>query len=461
MSIRMNNEIRELRNQLGTALDNIEAAVSNGDAAAAEAAKNEADRLKTLLTAAEQAFEARRNMGIDPKDGADEGEDKYNAALFYKAICGKALNETEQKIIASAKAAYKNSYSEISKKDGGYTVPEDISTQIYESIKSKESVRNLVSVENVNSLSGSRIWRRGDANKLYNTEEAAEIKEMNNAQYEPTTYRQHKFAGLMSVSSELLEDSAVNFQQEITSWLSDAARVTENYEILYGVGGEKHCQGLISTAGAYKEVTAPSELTIDFFRTVSLALGSGYRANAGWVMNSLAFAKISEMKDGNGRSFIQPDPRTPDGFMILGYPISVMDIILTDEDNNTVLMFGDFKSAYRMFCRRDFGISFTDIGAGAFESDTLKAKGVERFDGRIFDKEALVIVRGLAVSPLTVSKSAESLSNDITEATLKNLTKAQLLELCDELEVAGMTNEKTKTEIVEAILAKINQSAEA
>ena len=158
---------------------------------------------------------------------------------------------------------------------------------------------------------------------------------------------------------------------------------------------------------------------------------------------------------------IQPDPRTPDSFMLLGYPISVMDIILTDEDNNTVLMFGDFKSAYRMFCRRDFGISFTDIGAGAFESDTLKAKGVERFDGRIFDKEALVIVRGLAVSPLTVSKSAESLSNDITEATLKNLTKAQLLELCDELEVAGMTNEKTKTEIVEAILAKINQSAEA
>ncbi|MGN0178152.1 MAG: hypothetical protein ACI4DY_01755 [Monoglobaceae bacterium] len=77
MSIRMNNEIRELRNQLGTALDNIEAAVSSGDAAAAEAAKNEADRLKTLLTAAEQAFEARRSLDIDPEDGADEGEDKY------------------------------------------------------------------------------------------------------------------------------------------------------------------------------------------------------------------------------------------------------------------------------------------------------------------------------------------------------------------------------------------------
>ena len=458
MSIRMSNEMRELRNQLKAALDNIDKAVSNGDVEAAENAKAEADKYRNLLTIAENAFEARKGLETDDNDdnnGGGEGV-KYNAQLFYKAVSGQTLTEAEAKAVKTSVNEYKNKYSEGSKADGGYTVPDDLSTTIYESIKSKESVRNLVSVENVNSATGTRIWRSGEANKLYNTEEYSEIQEMNNAKYEPMTYKQHKFAGLMSVSSELLEDSFNNFEAEIRNWLADAARVTENHEILYGAGGEKHCQGLISTSGAYDEVSAPTTLTVDFFRAVYLSLPSGYRAKAKWVMNSLAFAKIAEIKDGDGRSVLQPDPRIADSYTLLGFPVQVLDIVLTDEDNKTVVMFGDFNAAYRMFTRRDFGIAFTDIGAGAFETDSLKAKGVERFDGRIFDRKALIMIRGFSVSPLTISATSGTLSEDITEATLKNLTKAQLLELCSELEVTGVTAESTKTAIVTAILAKIN-----
>lgn len=455
MSIRMSNEMRELRNQLKTALDNIDIAVTNGDVEAAENAKAEADKLRSLLTIAENAFEARKGLGtVIEEENADGAE--YNAQLFYKAVSGQNLTEAEAKAVKAAINEYKNKYSEGSKADGGYTVPDDLSATIYESIKSKESVRNLVSIENVNSATGTRIWRSGEANKLYNTEEYGEIQEMNNAKYEPTTYKQHKFAGLMSVSAELLEDSFTSFETEIREWLADAARVTENHEVLYGAGGEKHCQGLISTAGAFDEVTAPTTLTVDFFRAVYLSLPSGYRANAKWVMNSLAFAKIAEIKDGDGRSILQPDPRNADSFTLLGFPVQIMDIVLTDEDNKTVVMFGDFNAAYRMFTRRDFGIAFTDIGAGAFETDSLKAKGVERFDGRIFDRKALIMIRSFAVSALTISPASGDLSDDITEATLKNLTKAQLLELCDELEVTGVTSDSTKTAIVTAILAKIN-----
>ncbi len=464
MSIRMSNEMRELRNQLKTALDNIDAAIKNGDVEAAGAAKAKADEIRNLLSIAEEAFEARKGMEADPEDTGNEppsgaGKVVYNSALLYKALSGDKLTEAEAKAVAESMKEYKNKYSEGSKKDGGYTVPDDLSKEIFESIKSKESVRNLVTVENVNTATGTRIWRHGEANKLYNTEEYEEIKEMNNAQYEPMTYKQHKFAGLMTVSSELLTDSFVSFENELRGWLADAARVTENHEILYGTG-EKHCQGMISTAGAYKEVSTPETLSIDFFRAVYLSLASGYRAKSRWIMNSLAFAKISTIKDGDGKSVLQPDPRVRDGYMLLGFPVEIWDSILTDEDNKTVVIFGDTKSAYRMFARKDFGIAFTDIGAGAFETDSVKAKGIERFDGRIFDREALVIIRGFAVSALSVSATDTSLSDDITEATLKNLTKAQLLELCGELEVTGVSGESTKNAIVAAILAKINPQAE-
>lgn len=459
--MRMSNEMRELRNQLKTALDNIDNAVKAGDVESAETFKAEADKFRNLLQIAENAFEARKGLELDGGDNGNGGDGsvKYDAKLFYKAVSGQSLSEAERKAVFEAVSEYKNKYSEGSKADGGYTVPDDLSTTIYESIKSKESVRNLVSIENVNSATGTRIWRSGDANRLYNTEEYGEIQEMNNAKYEPMTYKQHKFAGLMTVSSELLEDSFVSFEAEIRNWLSDAARVTENHEILYGAGGEKHCQGLISTAGAFDEVSAPQTLTIDFFRAVYLSLQSGYRANAKWVMNSLAFDKISSVKDGDGRSVLQPDPRVADSYMLLGFPVQVLDIVLTDEDNKTVVMFGDFGAAYRMFTRRDFGIAFTDIGAGAFETDSLKAKGVERFDGRIFDRKALIMIRDFSVSPLTISPSSGALSDEITEATLKNLTKAQLLELCGELEVTGVNNESTKTAIVTAILSKLNPTS--
>ncbi len=462
MSIRMSNEMRELRVKLGNALDAIDAAVAKGDAEAATKAKEEADRCRSLLTAAENAFEARRGLETDPNDETKTGneEEKYNAALFYKAISGQKLTENELKIMESAALDYRNKYSEGSKKDGGYTVPDDLSTTIYESVKSKESVRNLISVENVSSVTGTRIWRSGDANKLYNTEEYEEVKEMNSAHFEPMTYKQHKYAGMMTVSTELLEDSFVSFEGEIRTWLSDAARVTENHEILYGVGGEKHCQGLISTSGAYTEVTTPSTLTIDFFRAVYLTLPAGYRAKAKWVMNSLAFAKCAEVKDGDGRSLLQPNPREKDSYLLLGFPVEIYDSILTDEDNKTVVMFGDFESAYRMFARKDFGIAFTDVGAGAFETDSLKARGMERFDGRIFDRAALIMIRGFSVSALTLTEAGATLSDDISEATLKNLTKTQLLELCAELEVTGVTESSTKNAIVTAILNKLNPAGE-
>ena len=114
-----------------------------------------------------------------------------------------------------------------------------------------------------------------------------------------------------------------------------------------------------------------------------------------------------------------------------------------------------------MFTRKDLGIEFTNIGAGAFESDTLKAKGIERFDGKVFDRDALAIIRNFVVTPLSITSVNNTLGDDITEASLKNLTKAQLMELVEEFEVTGITESSTKNQIVAAILEKIYPSADS
>ena len=460
MKFRMSNKMRDLRAKIDEQMKLMNAAIEKEDTEAAESAKAELDKLNQLYDVAEAEFAARRKLGLDTEDGdgsgegeGDDGEKEYNAKLFYKALCRQSLTDSEKTLVDGARSIYNNRYSETSKENGGITVPEDLSTEIFESIKSTESVRNLVGVENVNSASGTRIFRNGEAIKLYNTAEAEEIREMTNKAYGTVGYNQKKFAGLMVVSNELMEDSFVNFKNEIISYFAEAARYTENAQVFYGAGGEKHCQGMLSTSGAYKEVVC-DELTIEFLRAIYLSLPSGYRVNAKWIMNSLAFATVSALKFEDGRSCIQPDPRNEDTYKLLGYTIEIYDSIET-EDDKTVIAFGDFKRGYRMFPRKDLGIAFTDTGAGAFETDSIKARATERFDGKVFDRDAIVIAREIPVAALAFEGGNEPLSNEMSEASLKNLTKAQLLEVAADLGVDGVTTTNTKDDIVTAILLAV------
>jgi len=114
-------------------------------------------------------------------------------------------------------------------------------------------------------------------------------------------------------------------------------------------------------------------------------------------MNTDAFEAISNIEDKNGRSILAEDPRKPDSFTLFGRPVEVYDTIVTTDNNETDIMFGDFKRGYRMFDRKAFEFRMTDTGAGAFETDTVKARGISRFDGQRMDKKAIVIVRDVNV----------------------------------------------------------------
>lgn len=463
--MRMSAEMREILTDINTTRNQLNDAIKSKDVKQCNELKDKLENLNTLYDAAEANFIADRSQQFEDPELNNQNRDTtpvYNSELFYKTISGQALSEPEKNAVISARtsydATYRNSVSETVKENGGYTVPPDLSTEILQAISSSESVRNIISVENVKSVYGRRNYKSGKEMKLYNTAEAEEIKELNNQNYNYLEYNQKKFAAIMTVSNELLADSYINFKNELIDWLSKCSNYTENREILYGIGGEKHCQGLISTPGIFKEITPTkaSDITIDYLRRIKLKIKAGYRVNAKWIMNSDAFAFISELKDGNGRSYIQPDPMNAEQYKLLGGNIYVMDSIDTDE-GKTVIMYGDFERAYRMFSRSDFGIAMTDIGAGAFETDSIKLRGIERFDGKIMDRNAVIIIRDVPVSPLDISEPDADFGapNKITKETLSALTKADLLEIAAEYEIVGLTDSSTKATIINAIMEAI------
>ncbi|MEH7103388.1 phage major capsid protein [Bacillus velezensis] len=317
---------------------------------------------------------------------------------WLKVLTGRSHDlETEERNMMERVLKENRALSAGSDKDGGYTVPDDISKEILKSIQELNSVRNLIRVVPKTAPSGNYTVRKGVAGKLYNTAEKEQIKELKNMEFDQIWYNVKKFAGIMPVSSELLNDSFVNFVQEIVDWLSESAVVTENDEIFYGDGGEKNVEGIISS-GKFKSIKAPSLITIKFLRKVKNQIKRGYRRNAVWVMNTEAFETLANIEDKNGRGILAEDPRNEDNFLLFGRPVEIYDEVLTDDKTQkTHILFGDFKRGYFMFDRQKFEIKSTDVGGDAFLTDQTYFRGIERFDGKVVDPEAAIIVTDLVV----------------------------------------------------------------
>ncbi|MBA1162550.1 phage major capsid protein [Bacillus licheniformis] len=322
---------------------------------------------------------------------------EYREAWF-KVLTGRSHDLGEEERSMMQRVLKENrALSSGSDKDGGYTVPDDISTEILKSIQELNSVRNLVRVVPKTAPSGSYTVRKGVAGKLYNTAEKEQIQELKNMEFDQIWYNVKKFAGFMPAPNELLNDSFVNFVKEIVDWLSESAVVTENEEIFYGKGGETNVEGII-TSGKYKTLKAPSVITIKFLRKVKNQIKRGYRKNAKWVMNTEAFETLANIEDKNGRGILAQDPRDEDNFLLFGRPVEVYDEIITDDKTQkTHILFGDFKRGYFMFDRQKFEIKSTDVGGDAFLTDQTYFRGIERFDGKVVDPEAAVIVTDLVV----------------------------------------------------------------
>lgn len=396
-----------LKQQYNNKITEAEDLFQNGKIEEANNAMDEADKIKAQLDVQMRIENADGNFNIndgnitDPTEGNDSSEGDlikaYTGELFYKALTGQSLNDEERNILNKVKLEQKAALSEKDGKDGGLTVPPDLSKEIIESIKEEESVRNLIRVEPVKSKTGSRLIRKGKPNKLYNTEERQQIQEMNNAEFASIEYNQHKYAGLMDVPNELLDDSFLNFKEEMKQWMADSSRETENELMFYGTGG-KDPIGIFNTTVYYKELEAPATIDIKFLRKMKNSIKQGYRKNAVWVMNTDAQELIAGIEDKNGRGILCPDPRNEDTFTLFGRPVEIYDTVKTTEEGKTEIAFGDFKRGYRMFARKDFEFKLTDTGAGAFETDTVKARGIERFDGQRMDSEAIVIARNVVAS---------------------------------------------------------------
>ncbi|GEM_PF-2735292 len=399
--IEMRKKLASLKDQMRALVESAQGekrAMTSEEDASFTALETEAETLAGQIKVEERAERIAMEGGHKANGEMNEAEvsQEYRSAYEKYLKYGRHADFTDEERHAfKSKQQEARAMVEGDKTAGGILVPEDDAKEIILQKKTKRSIRNLVGVKPVGTLSGSRPKRRGTDMKLKNYDEKAPIDKEATPQYSDVKYKVHKYGGIFEVTNELLADSAVNISDELRDWYTEISLNTENDQVFNGAGGEDASEGIFTTT-AYRTLAAPAAIDVKTLRKLKNMVDAAYRSGAKWIMNTAATEALADMKYADGKSVLVPDPTQADVFTLFSYPVEVYDDIPT-VTGKTKIAFGNFEVGYYFFDRKALEVKTTDEGGDAFDNDTTLTRVIQRFDGKPANEDAIVILTGLSV----------------------------------------------------------------
>ena len=381
----MNKKMRELLRKIEEkrALAKGYTEGENKDLEKAKQILDEIDKLQEEYEVEKRLFEAEKEAEKLSDDDVAKVEAKIDAK---KDDTNKKVKE-ENSIEKFAKQIRNiaKGLNEGTPADGGYTVPEDISTMVEERREAKASLIDLVSVENVTTNKGSRTFKkRSQQTGFTKVGEGGKITKTSTPQFERMDYEIAKYAGYLPITNELLEDTDTNIVKTIVEWLGDESRVTRNNIIL----------SLIKT----KAETKLKGLD-DIKKVLNVTLGSDFKSTSVIVTNDDGLQYLDTLKDTEGKYLLQPNPADPMQLRLAAGAVTVPITVIPNADlptNSTKIPFiiGDLKEGIRFFDRKQLTLNTSNVASigelNAFEEDLTLFRGIEREDCKIRDEEAFV-----------------------------------------------------------------------
>lgn len=269
--------------------------------------------------------------------------------------------------------------------DGGYTVPEDIVTQIQHFRDAKASLLQLVTVVPVKTNKGSRTFKaRAQQTGFTKVGEGGKIGAGATPKFTRINYEIEKYAGYFPVTSELLADTDANITGELTQWIGDESRVTANKLILEQVNGK----GTVAIASLD-----------DVKKALNVTLGSAFKSTSKIITNDDGLNWLDTLKDADENYLLQPNPSEPMKLQLCAgatvVPVEVFPNadIPTGEDGIPMII-GDLKEGIVYWDRQQMNIKTSDVAAigdlNAFEEDLVLFRAIEREDVTQRDTAAFV-----------------------------------------------------------------------
>jgi HK97 family phage major capsid protein len=365
----MNKRMREIQAEIVAKSKQAQALLDgeNKDVAKAATLMDEVDQLQKEFETLERV-EKSKKAGVPTESAPAKAE-----ADAVKAFAAAARNHFK-------------SMNEGTGENGGYTVPEDISTKVNELRQNHFSLASLIGHETVSTLSGRRTYKkRAQATGFAQVGEGGKIGKAGAPKFSVLEYGIKKYAGYMPVTNELLEDSDAAIISMMTEWLAQEGVATENAQILAKIN-EKAATSLTGIKDIKKAINVDLAAFAGSVRIVTNADGLQY---------------LDTLEDGNKRPLLSPDPVKPmEMYLSVGVrriPVTVVpNEVLTTAEGKIPFIMGDLHEYVKQFDRKGLTLTTSNVAAvsdfNAYEQDMTLVRAIMRADWVVLD--AAAIVRG-------------------------------------------------------------------
>ena len=374
----MNKKMREILAQIQAKTAEAKSFMNGEtkDIEKATAIMDEVDALQREYDAEKRIYEAEKANGAQVataqvEDVAKAEKTENAVAKFAKAvrsiIQGKALSEGVGE-------------------DGGYTVPEDVSTRVEHYRDVSYSLLHDIDVVPVKTNKGSRTYqKKGEADGFVDIDENGEItNEIEAPKFERIPYAIQDRAGFMPVSNDLINDSDANILEIVAEWLGKADVATTNAKVLAKVA----------------EKAQVDFKNIDGIKTaLNVTLGQAYKTGAKIYTNDDGLNYLDTLKDQNGRPLLNPDPTAP-ATMTLRCGTTVLPIkvlpnkVFKSTGTKAPFVVGNLFDYVRKYDRQSMSIMASTTASigdfNAFAQNMTLLRAIVRDDYRVKDVDSIV-----------------------------------------------------------------------
>lgn len=368
----ISNELKGLIDQIGNVVDgkmkeygfdgNPKAKIFEGTP---KTAQEKYAYVKGIMSDSDQAI-------FNSKTGEDQAKflRKARTAYFFKHLLQFATTHDPEHL------KHVKALSEGDNASGGYTVPTEFRAELVEDIKDQPVMRNLVTVIPMGSDSLELPTLASDVKTSWGSENTS--ISTTTARFGTLTFTPYRLNTMMYTSRELVADSAISIVPLITRLFSQAIGRAEDTAIVLG-SGTGQPKGIYTDIANIKGIdNANDDSTLAAnLKKLPFQLGTAYRRNARWIMNSLSLGAVASLKDTTGQFLFKEGIEGLTPHTLAGYQIVEQNDMPLD-----TIIFGDL-SYYYLADREQISVETTTEGAGTFEKHQVAIKVVERIDGKI------------------------------------------------------------------------------
>lgn len=282
---------------------------------------------------------------------------------------------------------------------GGFLVPEEVSSELIELVKAKSVVRNMPGVKVIPMKRDTWSQRRIDTAPVVTWgSQNTSIAEDTALSFGKVELQLKDCRCLYKASRQLIHDADVSTDEIIKNEMADAIYLAEDLAFLQGSGGDQPL-GLYSDP-RIQWTRLDATLTFDDLLEAEYKLDAANRMLTGWIMNPREKFTLKKLKDGEGRYMYVPGKTTSDGkhtmASLYGVPVAyttqIPITLKSGADENYILagqwddlLIGDSTEGLRM--------EATEEGGDAFQYDQVWFKVVKRTDCTTRHPESFVRIQ--------------------------------------------------------------------